>query len=94
MSLKTTNLGPRVSFTTSGTNDPSAGVLDIAIPMQASNTANFASATFKPKILTAAPTTSNVADGELSITSLSITSAILVYRSGNTLHVFASTAAE
>ncbi len=100
MSIATTILGPRVSFTTSGTNDPAAGHVEIAVPQSVSNTATFTStldatgADFKPAVVTAAPTTSNVVDGELSVTSVSVTSAVLTYRSGNTIYTFTNAAAE
>lgn len=88
MSIATTILGPRVSFTTSGTNDPSAGHVEIAVPLSMSNTADFASADFKPAVITAKPTTSNVVDGEFSLTSHSANSITLTYRSGGTIYVW------
>jgi hypothetical protein len=94
MSIATTILGGKVSFTTSGTNDPAAGRVEIAVPLTVSNTADLTGADLLPAVITAAPTTSNVVDGELSVTSVSVTSAVLTYRSGNTLYTFANTAAE
>jgi hypothetical protein len=94
MSIATTIFGPKVSFTTSGTNDPAAGRVEIAVPLSVSNTADLTSADLLPAAIAGAPTTSNVVDGELSVTSISVTSAILVYRSGNTLYTFTNAAAE
>ena len=106
MSIATTIFGPKVSFTTTGTNDPAAGRVEIAVPLTVSNAAAVSGAVtatstvdvtggdFLPAAITAAPTTSNVVDGELSVTSVSVTSAVLTYRSGNTLYTFANTAAE
>ena len=94
MSIATTIFGPKVSFTTSGTNDPAAGRVEIAVPLSVSNTADLTSADLLPAVVTAAPTTSNVVDGELSVTSVSDVSAVLTYRSGNTIYTFANTAAE
>jgi len=94
MSIATTIFGPKVSFTTSGTNDPAAGRVEIAVPLSVSNTADLTSADLLPAVITAAPTTSNVVDGELSVTSVSVVSAVLTYRSGNTIYTFANTAAE
>ena len=94
MSIATTILGPRVSFTTTGTNDPSAGHVEIAVPQSVSNTATFTStldatgADILPAVITAKPTTSNVVDGEFSFTSHSANSITLTYRSGGTLYVW------
>ena len=94
MSIATTIFGPKVSFTTTGTNDPAAGRVEIAVPLTVSNAADLTGADLLPAVVTAAPTTSNVADGELSVTSVSVTSAVLTYRSGNTIYTFTNATAE
>ena len=44
MSIATTIFGPKVSFTTTGTNDPAAGRVEIAVPLTVSNTATLSGA--------------------------------------------------
>ena len=118
MSIDTTNLGPRVSFTTTGTNDPSAGRVAIDVPLDVTGAATISgaathsgAATFSgvlsstgtidasagvvlSKQTATAPTTSIVADGELSVTSVSVTSAVISFRSGNTIYNFVNATAE
>ena len=88
MSIATTIFGPKVSFTTTGTNDPAAGRVEIAVPLSVSNTADMTSADILPAVITAKPTTSNVVDGEFSFTSHSANSITLTYRSGSTIYVW------
>jgi hypothetical protein len=93
MSIATTILGGKVSFTTSGTNDPAAGRVEIAVPLTVSNTADLTGGDLLPAVITAKPTTSNVVAGELSLTSHSANSITLTYRSGSTLYVWTNTQA-
>jgi len=112
MSIATTIFGPKISFTTTGTNDPAAGRVAIDVPLDVTNAATLSSTVattgavtatstvditggdLLPAAITAKPTTSNLVDGELSLTSISVTSAILAYRSGNTVYTFTNAAAE
>ncbi len=85
MSIATTELGPRLSVSTAGTNEP-----------QSWGKVNFESADLLVRSQTAAPSTTVLEQGELSLVSLSAVSVVLAYRhpSGDTLYVFTNDAAE
>lgn len=90
MSYRTTNFGPRVSFTTTLADSgpvhvqvPSGATLEVAdvagIKMSGATTASFTSLTLP--------------DGHLSIGSVSATSATIYFRSGVTIYQFDAQAA-
>jgi hypothetical protein len=90
-SYKTTNFGPIVSLQTSKA-DPRAPhlYLDSNTTLTASGTLNTQSGVFLSRATTASLTSATLADGELSIGSVSITSAVLYFRSGVTTYQFAA----
>jgi hypothetical protein len=88
MSIRTTNLGPRVSINSvdgGASAGDTLGVLEIGVPIFLIGTANNT---------TADPDTTLLADGQFSITSVSVTSAVLAFRSGNTVYTFANDGTE
>lgn len=87
MSLSTTILGPRLSFTSGGdqgTLDPSLGACEIKLPLLLAGA----------NALTADPDTTALIDGQFSVTSISVTSAVLAFRSGNTVYTFTNDGTE
>ncbi len=85
MSHRTTTFGPHFSIQ-SGQN-PSGnevGTFAVGVPIVLNG----------PNLTTTDPDTTLLQDGQFSITSVSAISAVLAIRSGNTVHVFLSDAAE
>lgn len=76
MSFNTTELGPRVSVTNPVLSDPASPVLDLsdAALVSAQTSASASSVV--------------LADGELAVTEVSATSAVIAFRSGVTTYQF------
>jgi hypothetical protein len=82
-SLRTTNFGPRVSFTTSK-SDPAP--VHVLFPSHGTvNLANVQAMKFS-NITTASPTSVFIADGFFSVVSHSANSMVLAIRSGATMY--------
>ena len=86
MSFRTTNYGPRFSINSINQNVEinTVGAFEIAVPLLLSG----------PNLTASDPDTTLLKDGQLSVTSLSVTSAVLAIRSGNSVYVWANTAVE
>jgi hypothetical protein len=87
MSYKTTVLGPRVSIKTGndgGTLDPGTGGFDVEAPLILSGA----------NVQTTKAAASTLKSGQLSIISLSVSSAVIAFTSGNTTYTFIADAAE
>jgi hypothetical protein len=87
MSYKTTIFGPRLSVKSGGeigTNDPGLGGFDVSVPLILSGVN---SQTVKAGL-------AGLQTGQLSIISLSVTSAVLAFKSGNTVYAFTNVTAE
>lgn len=107
MSFMTTNLGPRVSMST--THADPASFMTLHIPSAASlhvqgtqvaagllrstSTVNLQSATLLSRATTASLTSLTLADGEWAIDNVSVTSCAIRFRSGNTTYTFRADAA-
>lgn len=87
MSFRTTNYGPRFSINSVNQNVEinTVGAFEIAVPLLLSGTA---------LNTTADPDTTLLADGQLSITSVSVTSAVIAFRSGNTVYTWGNAGTE
>jgi hypothetical protein len=105
-SYKTTNFGPIVSLQTSkadpraphlyldsNTTITSAGPMAVSGVLTSTGTINAQGGVFLSRATTASLTSATLADGELSIGSVSVTSATIYFRSGATTYEFDAQAA-
>ena len=85
MSINTTYLGPRLSVTTAvGTNEPGFGGFQVSVPLILDGA----------NLQTVKAPSAALVDGQFSVTSVSVTSAVLVFKSGNTVYTFMNVTAE
>ena len=85
MSINTTYLGPRLSVTTAvGTNEPGFGGFQVSVPLILDGA----------NLQTVKAPSAALVDNQFSITSVSVTSAVLVFKSGNTVYTFVNATAE
>jgi len=87
MSYKTTVFGPRLSVKSggeTGTNDPGFGGFVVSVPLILDGV----------NVQTVKAASAVGQTGQLSIISLSVTSAVLAFTSGNTVYTFTNDTAE
>jgi len=87
MSYNTTNFGPRLSVKSggeTGTNDPGFGGFEVSVPLILNGV----------NAQTVKAGSAVMVSGQLSVISVSVTSAVLAFKSGNTVYTFTNATAE